>query len=375
MAFDRTDTTLLGRWWWTIDRPIFAALMVLALIGGILVTAGSPAIAEKIGLESFYFVKRQTVFMILSLMLMLAISLFDPDNICRIAFIGFGVMLCLLMLVPWIGEGAKGAMRWISLGGFTIQPSEFMKPFFAVVCAWFFALGQTEEHFPGARVSMALYVVVTGLLLLQPDFGMAATVSAIWMGQFFLAGLPLYWVVLLGVLGLGGAVAAYFVFPHVADRVDRFLDPASFENYQVQKSLEALGSGGVLGKGPGEGVVKKYIPDAHTDFIFAVAGEEFGLLFSLCVIALFAFVVLRGFTRVSHDDNLFVMLATSGLLIQFGVQAIINIGVTLNLFPTKGMTLPFISYGGSSMLAFGIGMGMVLALTRKRYGFKENFRP
>lgn len=367
ITLDRTNTSLLGRWWWTIDRRMLSALLGLAAVGLVLVAAGSPPVAERIGLEPFYFVKRQVVFLGIALILMLLISMLDPDNIRRLSFLGLGVSLLLLVMVPIIGEGAKGATRWISLGGIALQPSEFMKPFFAVVCAWLFARRYEQADFPGARIALGLFVTVATLLLLQPDLGMVVTVAAVWVGQFFLAGLPLYWVALFGVLGVVGLVGAYFAFPHVSSRIDRFFNPDIHPNYQVEKSLEAFQSGGLLGKGPGEGVVKQYIPDSHTDFIFSVAGEEYGMLAGLCIILLFAFIVLRGFSRASQNGNLFVMLAASGLLIQFGVQAIINIGVTMNLFPTKGMTLPFMSYGGSSLIAFGIGMGMVLAVTRKRY--------
>jgi cell division protein FtsW len=215
---------------------------------------------------------------------------------------------------------------------------------------------------------MVLYGAVVVLLLKQPDLGQTFVVSCVWFGQFFLAGLPMIAVGILGILGISGLIGAYFIFPHVSSRIDRFLDPAAGDNYQVSRSLEAFMNGGMFGTGPGQGTVKMSLPDAHADFVFAVAGEELGLIWCLILVGLFAFIVMRGFSRVVRDDNLFVLLAGSGLLIQFGLQAAINMGSALHLMPTKGMTLPFISYGGSSLLALGLGMGMVLALTRKRSG-------
>src|SRR5579863_6300657 len=209
------------------------------------------------------------------------------------------------------------------------------------------------------------------MLIKQPDFGMAVVVAAVWFAQFVLAGLRLYWAAAGALAGLGGLAGAYVWLPHVTSRVNRFLDPAAGENYQVNRSLEAFANGGLWGRGPGEGLVKDHLPDAHADFVFAVAGEEFGLIVCLVIVGVFAFIVLRGFSRLLQEGNLFVLLAATGLLIQFGLQAVINMASTLHLIPTKGMTLPFLSYGGSSMLALALGMGMLLALTRRRLGGSE----
>ena len=371
MTFARTDTSLLSRWWWTVDRWMLAALGVLVFCGIILVMAASPAVAVRIGLDRFYLVRHHLVLLPIALAIVLGVSLLNLRNLRRLAVIGFVIAFTLTALTLVAGSEIKGATRWINLGGFSLQPSEFLKPCFAVVAAWLFASQHGRVPVPGNLIAVALYLMVIALLLLQPDLGMTAVVSATWFAQFFLAGLPVLWVVALGATGLVGLGGAYFVFAHVRERVDGFLDPAAGNNYQVDRSLEAFMNGGLIGRGPGEGTVKSVLPDAHSDFIFAVAGEEFGLLLCLLLVALFAFIVLRGFARLLHENNLFVLLATAGLLVTFGLQAVVNMASTLHLMPTKGMTLPFISYGGSSLLALSLTMGMVLALTRRRAGLGD----
>jgi len=368
MSFDRRDTSFLGRWWWTIDRYMLVSIGAIMVIGVVLVMAASPAVAEHKGLHSFYFVHKHIKFLALGLGIMLAISMFSPVHIRRFAIASFFGCMVLLIAVPILGIEIKGAKRWISVLGFTLQPSEFIKPFFIVVTAWILALKNTKSKFPGYRLSGALYLLVATTLVLQPDIGMTIVVTVVWVAQLFLAGLPLLWFVAAIILGVLGVSLGYMFFPHVQDRINIFLDPGSGDNYQVAKSIQAFKSGGFLGQGPGEGKVKEALPDSHTDFIFAVAGEELGVLFALIIVFLFAFVVIRGFFRIYQETDLFVVFATSGLLIQFGVQVIVNMGVTLNLLPSTGMTLPFISYGGSSMLAVSLGMGMILSFTRTRYG-------
>ncbi|MBF0333433.1 MAG: cell division protein FtsW [Alphaproteobacteria bacterium] len=362
----RTDTSTLGRWWWTVDRWTIAAVGALIAVGMLLTMAASPAVAERIGTDSFHFVRRQFAFLPLVVAVIFTVSLMTPRKVRRLAAVAFVGSLAMMALTLVVGVEIKGATRWLSIAGISIQPSEFVKPSFAVVAAWMFAESRRVPDFHGAWISIGLFGLVSALLLAQPDFGMTLVVGAVWGTQFFLAGLHLFWVVLVAAIGLGGIVAAYFVFPHVASRIDRFLDPSVGDSFQVVKALQAFQDGGIFGRGPGEGRVKAVLPDAHTDFIMAVAGEEFGLIACLLVVGLFAFVVLRGFTRMLEEENLFVLLATSGLLVQFGLQSIVNMASTLHLMPTKGMTLPFISYGGSSLLALGLGMGMVLALTRRR---------
>jgi len=372
-SFSRTDPSILGRWWWTLDRWALLVLTLLFAVGAILTVAASPGVASRIGLEPFYFVRHQFAFMVSALLILLSVSMLSPRGVRRIAVVMLAVGVILVAATNLAGVEIKGASRWLSLAGFTFQPSEFVKPCFAVVAAWMFAEYRQSERFPGRAIASGLLLVVVALLLLQPDFGMAVTVTAVWFVQFFLAGLSLWWVGLSLALTLGLVTAAYSIFPHVAKRIDLFIDPTSGDSYQVTTSLKAFQQGGLLGKGPGEGVVKGYLPDAHTDFIFAVAAEEFGMLAALAIVGLFAFIVLRGLTRVVREADLFVLLAVAGLLTQFGLQALINMGVTVQLLPAKGMTLPFVSYGGSSLVASSLGMGMVLALTRS--GYRDRVSP
>ncbi|MBT4935083.1 MAG: cell division protein FtsW [Rhodospirillaceae bacterium] len=364
----RTDKSLFGRWWWTIDRWMLAAIIAIAAIGALLTLAASPAVAERIGFDTYHFVRRQFIFLPVSMVIMVMVSLMTPRGIRRLA-VGCAIIALLGMIATLlVGTEIKGATRWIHIAGFSVQPSEFLKPAFAVIAAWLFAESNLNANLPGNKLATGLFIVIAMLLLMQPDVGMTAVVAAIWGVEFFLAGLPLVLVVMMAVLFMGGIVGAYFTFSHVQGRIDRFLDPAAGEGYQVMRALEAFRNGGLFGRGPGEGRVKEVLPDAHADFIFAVAGEEFGLIACLVLLALFAFVVLRGFSRVLREDNLFCLLAVAGLLVQFGLQVIINIASNLNMIPPKGMTLPFVSYGGSSTLALAIGMGMMLALTRERPG-------
>ncbi len=365
-AFSRLDSSLLGRWWWTVDRWTVTALIALAAAGAILTLAASPPVAERLNLDSFYFARRQLLVLPAAIGIMLSVSLLNSDGVRRFALLIFTVSVVLTVLTLVDGNEIKGATRWINLWGYSLQPSEFLKPAFAVIAAWMFAEWRLKEKFPGYLVSVGLYAGVIALLISQPDVGMTVLVSVVWGIQFFLAGLPMVLVMGIGALFIVGGFAAYSQFDHVQGRIDRFFDPAGAEAYQVARSLEAFQNGGIFGRGPGEGRIKETLPDAHADFIFAVAGEEFGMFASLIIVALFGFIVLRGFVHAFKESDLFVQLAVVGLLVQFGFQAIINMASALNLMPTKGMTLPFISFGGSSALAVAIGMGMVLALTRER---------
>jgi len=366
LTFTRTDTSVLGRWWWTVDRWLLAACLALIVCGAILLMAAGPAAAERIGAPPFHFVRRQFMFLPVAVVVILGVSLLSPLWVRRIGAVGFIASLLLLVLTAVVGAEVNGAARWLHIGGLSIQPSEFIKPTFAIAAAWMFSAAHTTEGFPGYRIAITLFAIVAGLLIIQPDLGQTMVVTAMWCAQFFLAGLSMAWVGLIVFAGLSMVVGAYFAFPHVQSRVDRFLDPDSGDTYQVEKAMQAFRDGGLFGRGPGEGQIKEYLPDAHTDFIFAVAGEEFGMLVCLAIVALFAFIVLRGMTRSLTENNLFVLIAIGGLLVQFGLQALVNMASSLHMIPTKGMTLPFISYGGSSMLGLALGMGMLLALTRHR---------
>ncbi len=368
MMFARIDQRPVARWWWTVDRWSLGALIVLIAFGAVMSMAASPAIAERLGYPPLHFAERQLATVPFALAIMCGVSLLPPRDVRRLAFVGFGVAVLLLAMTFVVGVEIKGARRWINLPGLSVQPSEFVKPTFAVVAAWLFAEQKERRGFPGNAISIALFLGLVAMLVKQPDLGMAVVVAAVWFAQFFMAGLRLYWVASGVVAGLGGLVGAYLWLPHVTSRINRFLDPAAGDSYQVNRSLEAFANGGLWGRGPGEGTVKDVLPDAHADFVFAVTGEEFGLVVCILIVAIFAFIVLRGFSRLLQEGNLFVLLAATGLLIQFGLQAAINMASTLRLIPTKGMTLPFLSYGGSSMLALGLGRGMVLGLTRRRLG-------
>ena len=368
IAVARTDTSQFGRWWWTVDRWTLVALVLLIGLGAILTMAASPAVADRLGVDSFHFVRRQFMFLGPAVAIMFVTSMLSPSGVRRVAVAGFAVAVVALVATIFVGTEVNGARRWIRLGIVSLQASEFVKPTFAVVAAWLLAAHRLDPAFPGNVVSAVLCALVIALLALQPDFSMAAMVASVWFAQYFIVGLRLRWVAVIGAFGMAGAIAGYTLLPHVARRIDRFLDPAAGSGYQVDTALGAFMNGGLFGRGPGEGVVKNGLPDAHSDFIFAVAGEEFGLLFCLALVALFGFIVLRGFARALQDQSLFAMLAVSGLLTQFGLQAFVHMGVTLGLVPPTGMTLPFVSYGGSSLVAVALGMGMVLALTRRRVG-------
>jgi cell division protein FtsW len=355
----------INRWWKVIDQQTIIAMVILLAFSLMLVTTASPAVANRIGLTDNYFSSRHVVFLTLAVIIILTFSLLDKKWIRRLAIFGFLGSLLMLVLVKFYGFEVKGATRWINIGGFSYQPSEFMKPFFAVVTGWILSLHYYEE-FPSFKVCFMLFISVAALLIIQPDFGMLVMVSAVFGIQLFVAGLPIIWLFIAIFASVFGSIGAYLLLPHVASRINRFLDPVNSENYQVTRSLEAFESGGLYGKGPGEGSVKQFLPDSHTDFIFAVAGEEFGAIICLMIIITFAYIVIRILINLLHEDDKFIQIAAIGIISQFGLQAVINMGVSLNLLPTKGMTLPFISYGGSSTLAISIGMGMLLGLTKRK---------
>ena len=359
----RVDRGPVANWWWTIDRWFFAAFLTLMGMGIVLSFAASPAVAERIGLEPYHFVTRQILYLAPALAVMIGISFLDARMIRRLALLMLVGSLVLMVAALYFGVEIKGSRRWIHIAGVSIQPSEYLKPAFVVICAWLFSEHSRRPDIPGNLFAMILLGLVLALLIAQPDLGQTLLVLATWGTMFFMAGMPWFWIAVLGAAAIGVAGAAYTQFPHVAERIDRFLTGEG-DTFQVDMGREALIRGGWLGQGPGEGSVKRILPDSHTDFVFSVAGEEFGIVVCLLIAGLFAFVVLRGLSRSLQEPDDFSRYAVGGLVVLFGLQSIINMGVNLQLLPAKGMTLPFVSYGGSSLIAMAISMGMVLALTR-----------
>lgn len=364
----RAGDPILPRWWRTVDRWSLACVLGLFAVGLLLGLAASVPLAEKNDLPQFYYVTRQAVFGGMAMAVMIVISMFSPRNVRRLAVAGFGVALVLIILLPFIGtDFGKGAVRWLRLpGGMSIQPSEFLKPGFVGICAWFMAAGQSVGGPPGRIYSAGVAGLVVVLLALQPDFGQASLVLFAWCVMYFISGAPL--LLLFSVLGLAiaGAFSAYNASEHFARRINGFLSAEVDPRTQLGYATNAIQEGGFFGVGVGEGTVKWSLPDAHTDFIIAVAAEEYGLILVLVILALYLTVVVRSLLRLRNERDAFVRIAGTGLACAFGVQALINMGVAVRLLPAKGMTLPFVSYGGSSVIASGIAAGMLLALTRTR---------
>jgi cell division protein FtsW len=366
MMVSRAERSVLGDWWWTVDRSLLAALAALMVAGLVFLMAGGPPVAERLGLSAFHFVNRQVVFLAPTVAILLCVSFLSLRHVRRLALAFYIGSMALVLLAFEFGPEIKGAHRWIMLGGVGVQPSEFVKPAFVVLAAWAFSEGAKRKDMPGPLLALLLLPLTIVPLILQPDFGQTMLITIVWCGLFFVAGLHWFWVLGLGGLGVIGIVAAYEFLPHVRARIERFMDKSSGDTFQVDTAMESFARGGWLGRGPGEGTVKRILPDAHTDFIFAVTAEEFGVIVCLAVLAIFAFVVLRGLTLARRNDDVFCRLATTGLVLMFGLQAAINMMVNVHLMPAKGMTLPFISYGGSSLLSLALGMGFLIALTRRR---------
>jgi cell division protein FtsW len=362
----RAERTLVSDWWWTVDRWLIAGLAALLIAGFVFLMAGGPPVAERLGLPTFHFINRQVIFLAPALALMVATSFLSPRYVRRAALLVFVLALSLVIATLYIGPEIKGARRWLSIGGLALQPSEFLKPAFVVLAAWCFSEGSRQSEMPGTLLAVLLLPLTVVPLVLQPDFGQTMLVTIVWCGMFFVAGLHILWVVgLVGLAGAGMAVAYEFV-PHVRLRIESFLNKGSGDTFQIDTALESFTRGGWFGQGPGEGTIKRILPDSHTDFIFAVMAEEFGIVVCLLVLGLFAFVVLRGLMMAQRVEEPFCRLAVTGLIMLFGLQACINMAVNVHIIPAKGMTLPFISYGGSSLLSLALAMGFLIALTRKR---------
>jgi cell division protein FtsW len=364
----RAERSPMANWWWTIDRWILAAIGALMVLGLVLTMAGSPPVAERLGLPAFHFVHRQVLYLIPSIAVLFGASFLTPRQVRRVALVVFLVSVALILVALLYGHEVKGSRRWI-LG---IQPSEFLKPAFVILVAWAFSEAAKRRDVPANLIAVLLLLVTIALLVLQPDFGQTMLISLVWVALFFMAGLHWFWVVGLGGAGLGGALLAYKFVPHVRARVLKFIDPGAgggmVDTFQVDTALDCFLSGGWFGKGPGEGTIKRILPDAHTDFIFAVTGEEFGALACLLIMAIFAFIVLRGLSVAARNEDTFCRFAAAGLVMLFGIQSVINMSVNLHLIPAKGMTLPFISYGGSSLISLALAIGFLIAVLRKRPG-------
>ncbi len=362
----RARKSPVSDWWWTVDKLLLTAALMLLACGFLLSLSASPSVTPRLRIDdSFHFVKRHAFFIVPAIIVLIGTSFMNLKQVRRVSFLLLGGALLALIALPFIGYSAKGATRWLAIGPFLLQPSEFLKPAFVVITAWLFAESAKRPDIPCNLFAIALFGLCAALLVTQPDFGQTVLLALVWGSMFFMAGMPWIWIAVLGGLGVVGLGAAYLTISHVSERIDRFVTGTG-DNFQVDRGLEAITNGGWLGRGPGEGQVKFGLPDSHTDFIFSVAAEEFGIALVMVLVASFAFVVIRGLSHGLKEHDRFVQLAVSGLVLQFGFQAMINMCVNLRLMPAKGMTLPFISYGGSSLIAVALGMGLVLALTRKR---------
>jgi cell division protein FtsW len=362
----RAQRTPFARWWWTVDRPMLAALAALMLTGIVLSLAASPPVAARLNLEPFHFVYRHIVYLAPAIAVLIATSFLSPHAIRRTAVIVLVASLVLIAATLVFGAEVKGARRWIVILGVNIQPSEFLKPAFVILIAWLFGESARRPDMPANTISLALLAVSITALVLQPDFGQTMLLALVWGTLFFFAGMRMVWVAGLGATAAVGIAGAYLTVPHVARRIRRFLDPGSGDTFNIDQAMESFLRGGWFGRGPGEGTVKRILPEGHTDFVFAVGAEEFGIVLCLLLLALFAFIVLRALMHALRSVEPFTRFAVAGLAVLFGLQSAINMAVNVHLIPAKGMTLPFISYGGSSMISLAWAMGMLVALMRER---------
>jgi cell division protein FtsW len=362
----RVQRTAFSEWWWTVDRLTLGVLVALMLGGIVLCLAASPPVAARIGLDPFHFVDRQVLFLIPAAAVLIGTSFLSPREVRQVSIIVFAVSLLLVAATPYFGAEIKGARRWLVILGVNVQPSEFLKPAFVILIAWLFGESAKRPEMPANLIALALLIIVVTLLVLQPDFGQTMLIALVWSALFYMAGMRFIWIIGLAATAGIGLTTAFYTVPHVAQRIHGFLDPASSDSFNVDIATESFIRGGWFGRGPGEGTIKRILPEGHTDFVFAVAAEEFGIVLCLILVALFAFIVIRALGKAMRNDDAFCRFAVSGLAILFGLQSTINMAVNLHLMPAKGMTLPFISYGGSSLISLAYGMGMLVALTRER---------
>jgi cell division protein FtsW len=367
--YGRSDTSAIGRWFWEIDKVLLLLITVLIAIGLIAVAAASPAAAQRysggnVRFAELYYFWRQLAWIALGVPVMIGISMMPRERARRISLFGAAFFFVLLIFVPIVGPEVNGARRWVNFGFGQVQPSEFLKPFFVVAMAWLLSLKDTDKSLPVYPLSALLTGAVAFLLMKQPDFGSTIIFGSVWIAMLALAGVNMRILIGLGVAGIVGVILAYFFYPVATTRIDEFLFGTG-DNFQVENAMRTLTAGGLFGMGPGGGTRKFGLPEPHTDYIFSVIGEEFGLIACLAIALLYCGIVARVLIKLLDEDNSFAILAAAGLAIEFGLQAMINMMVNVQLAPSKGMTLPFISYGGSSMLALSIGMGLLLAFTRR----------
>ena len=366
MLISRSDRGALARWWFTIDRALLSSILLLMAMGVLISMAASPPVAERIGLDSFHFIKSQLFFNFIGVAILVTMSFMDPQNVRRAGIVTFVGAVALMLAALKFGPEIKGAHRWINLGPLNLQPSELAKPGFVIFAAWFLSDRVRRPDMPGPQIAFAAAGVLLLLLVLQPDFGQTALVTLTFGAMLLVFGIP--WIVVggLAALAVAAMAASYMLVPHVASRIDRFLHPTSGDTFQTDTAIEAFNNGGLLGTGPGGGVAKLVLPDAHTDFTFSVVGEEFGFIACVALMVVFFFIIIRVLVRARSEADPFAALAMTGLAAMFGLQACINMGVNVALLPAKGMTLPFISYGGSSLMGTALAMGFILALARRR---------
>ena len=362
MLISRSDNSNIALWWWTIDRFLLTLFSILIIVGIFLVMASSQHLAQSFNIFSHYFTLRHILFVIISLPIIFLFSLLNEKQTKAISIIGLIITFFLLLIILIYGSEIKGAKRWIYFSGFSFQPSELCKPFYVIVNAWFLTLWIEGKNFPGWAWSIVSLILISSLLLIQPDVGMTIVIILTWCFQLFITGIPLIIIICLTLAVPLFVILTYHNFDHVKIRIDGFLEGTT---YQVTKSLQSFEFGGFWGTGPGEGFYKKFLPDAHSDFVFAVAAEEYGILICLIIILIYSLVVYRAFSLSFINKSLFFIIAVSGLAFQFGIQTLIHMASNTNLIPTKGMTLPFLSYGGSSMISSAITVGILLSLTRK----------
>ncbi|MFM8700093.1 MAG: FtsW/RodA/SpoVE family cell cycle protein [Hyphomicrobiales bacterium] len=362
----RIERGPLADWWWTVDRTLLVMFVMLMLFGVLASLAGSPPVAERLNYGTFHFVIRQMIFVVPAAMILVVTSFLSPRYVRRVALLVYLLAMALIVYGLIYGVEIKGARRWISIAGMALQPSEFLKPAFVILLAWAFSEGGRRSDVPANFIGLILLPITAVPIVLQPDIGQTGLISIVWIGLVFLSGLNMFSIGVLMGIGCAGIYAAYLYLPHVTARIDRFFNPASGDTFQIDNALRSFTEGGWYGKGPGEGTVKRILPDSHTDFVFAVTAEEFGIIVCMVLLFVFMLTVMRGLILSRRSEEPFARLAGAGLIMLFGVQSCINMAVNVHLIPAKGMTLPFISYGGSSIISLALGMGFLLAVVRKR---------